>query len=1655
VKKLLIIALLSFITTLNALAQEPFGNEWINYNQQYYAVKVTEKGLFRIGYNALLNAGVPLGTFDPRSFQVFARGQEQPIIVKNEHTGLFQPGDYIEFFAEGNTGWYDQGFYSDPSKQPNPNYSLVTDTATYYITWNNLLNNRRFTIETDVNFEGYTPASYFWHTERQDYTASYFLGETNNYGVTDPEYTEAQGWFDAAFNVGQSRSKTIPTANPYISGPQAQIEMAVAGASNYRLMDPDHHLRIQFAGQVIDTLYDGYKLLRFHRNLAVSALNPSGTTFVFSSINDLGTPVDRNAIVYIQVRYPHTFNLRNVSQLRMELPPSTGSKTLVQFTNFNVSPQDSIWLFDLENRRRIPVVQGETAFRALVPNPAQLRQCFLTSSAQVKTISQVRPVNSDPANFARFQNFLSPAHFNSDYLMITHESLLSAAEAFKSYRNSTGYKVLLVDVQQLYHQFAYGIQKHPMALRQFARYTIEHFDTPPGKLFLLGKAMNTRVARKHNQHWSNNLVPSFGDPASDILITAGLTEGTYVPAMATGRLAARNPQHVSLYLEKIMQYEAAQLQPEEWMKNVLHFGGGSSLGEQAILANYLKMYENTITDTLFGGYVRTFLKSSTEPIQINQSDSLKQIINNGVSLMTFFGHAAGIGFDISIDYPSEYNNYGKYPFLVANSCFAGDIFGESVSSSEEFVLIENKGTIGYLAATSAAGAFELNRYTNAFLRNLSGNQYGQPVGQNIQQVIREIESSNIYIKNICLLNTLHADPALVINSQEKPDYKITPQNIYFSPSDVTTELDSFMVNVISTNIGMAIRDSVMVELTRTFPDGSSENFLKRIPGTLFKDTLYFSMPVDRERGIGVNQFSVTLNAFNEVDEITLANNTASTNLLIKSADVLPVFPHQYAIVPEPQITLKASTGDAFLAARTYVFELDTSASFSNPIRHTVTQGGGVLTWEPPTSLTDSTVYFWRVSQDSVYTGEYNWRSSSFQYINGREGWSQAHFDQFGRNQYRYVHYNREDRQWDFVNNFLSIQAQTGVYPYIPWNEVWLKVNGVMMKIWSCMTDTGNGMVFNVFDPVSGEIWYSENQGDNTGPYGNFHCSANPLPGFDFYTTNETWRERVRAFIDTIPDGHYVMAWNHRNHFAQAYHEELYQAFESIGSANIRNLVNNTPYLIFGRKGDPIGSANEVLGGSVTSIIQLNDSLETNWNEGFILSERIGPARNWESIHWRQESFDGLNTDSVWLQVLGVRHNGQLDTILNNIPVVETDIFNLDEVIDANVYPYLHLKVNMRDDENRTPAQMKRWQVIYQGIPEAALDPNFHLYFVADTLPEGKELVFSTAIRNISPYPMDSLLVHYWILDQNRNQHPIPYPRQAPLLPGESLIDTIRVSTKGLPGHNSFWVEVNPNQDQVEQYHFNNIGKIPFFVERDKSNPLLDVTFDGIRILDGDIVSAQPLIRVMLQDENQFLALNDTSLVKIFLQTPLHPEPRRIYFQEGGVEQLRFFPASLPDNTCMVEYHPTFTEDGTYRLLVQATDRSMNESGQEDYSIRFEVVTQSTITEVLNWPNPFSTATHFVFTLTGTELPTYFKIQIMTITGKVVREIDLNELGPINIGRNITQYAWDGTDQFGDRLANGVYLYRVITSINDEKIELNPTQAARYFHREFGKMYLIR
>ncbi|MFT4661604.1 MAG: hypothetical protein ACI8XB_001882, partial [Patiriisocius sp.] len=458
------------------------------------------------------------------------------------------------------------------------------------------------------------------------------------------------------------------------------------------------------------------------------------------------------------------------------------------------------------------------------------------------------------------------------------------------------------------------------------------------------------------------------------------------------------------------------------------------------------------------------------------------------------------------------------------------------------------------------------------------------------------------------------------------------------------------------------------------------------------------------------------------------------------------------------------------------------------------------------------------------------------------------------------------------------------------------------------------------------------------------------------------------------------------------------------------------------------------------------------------------AHSWDRLWWDTTPLEVPLNDVTNISIIGITENGnEIDIPLAIFDGDQTDEENLINYINQEDYPYLRLEANFEDINTQTPAQIDAWHVNYGLSPDAAINPQISFEFHGDTLSEGETLRFHSAIENISDVDMDSLLVSYWVESNNQTKHVINYPKSAPLSAGESLIDTITFDTEGFVGLNKFWIEINPYidslacYDQLEQYHFNNIAQLPFFVTEDEENPILDVVFDGIHILDGELVSGRPNIIITLDDENPYLLMDepdDTAFFTIFLTDP-NDIQTRMNFEENENYSLIFTPANGVQNVSKLEFNPILPLDGQHKLLVIASDKSGNASGDLNYEINFEVDHESRISEVLNYPNPFSTKTHFVFTLSGDNIPDFVKIQIMTVSGRIVKTIFQDELGPIRIGRNITDYFWDGRDDFGDQLANGIYIYKVSIQYLGEDIDYRATSASKYFKKGFGKMYLMR
>lgn len=1693
-----IILFISFLLPLTILAQ--YGNEWINYSQNYYSFPIAEDGIYRISKSELRDAGMDIDNIDPRSLQIYAKGDEQFIYINGENDGSFDDSDYIEFYGQKNDGYLDSLLYENPDHQVNPYFSIYNDTLRYYITFNSSTDNKRYSILNDGNTTGVSPIT----SHRREFVkhygdeTEYHFGPQTSAGTEIVGFNEGEGFVSRKLYKGDSKTETIDLGDArIIGGLNYNFEAKLIGQSNDVEFNPDHNTSITLNGnQIADLEYDSRELQYVNTTGAMTDLS-SSFDVVFQSDASFPSTVDTWSVAYFKLMFHHGSDFTDDSEVLLMIDDQPGGKAYVQLSNYDNAGNTTLF-YDLTNGLKISVQSGGTPF-VLIPNTAAEKQCFLTHSGLVRSVGDIEPINGVGGS-GRFTNY---SNRNNDYIIITHDLFTNGAQEYANYRTTTGFSPIVVEVDEIYHQFGEGVFRHPHSIRRFCQYAEENWNVNPEYLLIIGKGVfdngSFTVSANTRGVVGYNYVPTYGSPGSDQLFTAGLENnfpGDYKPSMATGRISCITNSQVTDYLNKIIDNENNT--PELWMKNILHFAGGGSEAESQTFQVFLNQMKDVIEDTLFGGNVRTFVKFDTNPMTIDVGDSLRNAIEDGVSIMNFMGHASGSNFDYAIDDPNSYANEGKNPLFMGVSCNVGNMYGRTTTSGiENYVHAGQRGAIGFIASSTLSIATYGNALVRSLYEQFSGVSYGESVGHGMIGAINDIQNSNVFTRNTALTMNLHGDPAYVVNMYEKPDYTVysdtlnTAPTVYTIPSVVTTEVDSFDLAIEMANLGKAVDTTFWVAVTRSYPGIGlpDTTYQVQVENLYYRDTIYVRMPVDFINGIGINNINVRLDFFDDIDELDNTFNNVVNNftVLVTSGSLVPIYPYDYAVIEDPITSLITSSGDIFAPARDYVFQIDTSDSFfeSSTIEYRINQSGGIVEWNVNESselmslfsgAPDSSVFFWRVSLDTNETddGDYSWRETSFQYIPGKQGWGQDHFRQFKNNSYDLLKFGDNQLSWDFADNIKRVNIKTNRFGGSNIWDVGYWVDNIQRH--SGVVSPAGWIHMGVMDGKSLESWsvydyYFNNYNDPSIP-------GRVTEGFNsdcFMYHRNDWMLMFDV-LDSAQVDDYFLYFTRKGVSMQNWGQEYKDILGSYGvdtsltnyqRDSLGNVDGNLSIIFFGRKGHPT-ETQTIMGGHRNDYLEMDTSVASTWTQGVMVSSLIGPSAGWREIHWDAKAYSGEDelNDSMNIEVIGIDLEGNEVNVFDST-LFDISVLDLESRIDARQYPYMKFKATFVDTINNTPMQMDNWHVLFDEVPEAALNPQIAMDIPDSTTQEGFDYTFTFSVENISNADMDSLQVKYWILDKNNTTVLTSFERFAPLLANSFITDTISISTLGLVGSNSIWLEINPYDGpvewQAERYHFNNLTSWEFDVISDDENPLLDVTFDGVHILNGDIVSPSPSISIKLDDDNQFLALNDTSLFEVYVTYPddISVLPTRIYFSTADNPQnLLFTPASLPENKATIEYNPIFDQNGEYTLLVRGKDRSANisgsgEDGVYDYRIDFEVINESSVTNVLNYPNPFSSHTQFVFTLTGEIIPDQFRIQIMSVTGKVVKEITRDEIGNLQIGRNVTEYRWDGTDNFGDKLANGVYFYKVFIGSNGESFEQRESGADQYFHKGFGKLYIMR
>jgi hypothetical protein len=1625
------------------------GNEWIKFNQFYFKIPIAKDGLYRLTYNNLQTAGFPVDGIDPRRLQLYHRGVEQAIYVEGEGDATFNASDFIEFYGRKNDGTMDEELYQPASAQPHKYYNLYSDTTSYFLTFNPAaIFGKRMTSFSEVNVTNKPKETYHFDEKLLVINESYSTGQVFVDYLQNTYFDNSEGFCSAEIRQN-TFTDFLLTDISFVNGSQGapQLELLLMARG------PMPHEAEIYVGKNVSELrllttndFYGYSTSKINQAITTADIGSDGKMVIRVKANGIGGGSDRFSLAYAKLTYAQQFNEAGVNEKVFQLAVNPLNKSYIEIQN----PSPGSRLYDITDPANVSIIgtTSTTTLNAIIPGTSASRKIFATANVML-------PASIKQATFRQ----IFPDEHN--YIIISNKVLMKSAlgyddpvKAYGGYRASTeggGYDTLVVDINMLYNQFNYG-EKSPLAIYHFMRFLCAMHR--PDYLFIIGKGLTVDYKYYRTPPPPTNttfkdykdLVPTAGMPPSDMFYTVGLSGTSFEPAVPTGRITASTPTDVAAYLNKIKEMEALPFNAM-WRKNVLHLSGGIHEGEPETFREYMNDFQEIAEGYHLGGKVKAIPKRSTDIQLINISEE----VNKGVNLVTFFGHSSPSTIDFDIGFATDpilgYNNPGKYPTLLMNGCNAGAFFLNGKLFGEDWINASNRGAVGFIAHSSYGLVSLLKSYSDIFYSVGYGDSTFIHKGLgDIQKEVatRFIETMGASIPNITQVQQmiLLGDPSVKLFGANKADYEINENNVYiesFNGAPISALTDSFALNIIVRNFGQAKEDSLLVEVTRTFNDNSTETFHKLFPPVKYSDTLVFTIYKEHIKGFGNNSFAVKVDSDDVIAELNENNNATSKNLLIPLNGTKNLFPYDYAIVNDTQQKLVFQSTDLLSGQREFLVEVDTIDSFTSQFKTQFTASGSVLV-NQVVNLTskDSLAYYWRTKLKDPLPGEStSWTTSSFTYINsGLEGWAQVHFPQYLKNESIGLVKDATFREFKFEETETDISIKTfGSTNATSYTQVSVKINTAEYNLFTqgggCRTNTFNLLAFNKTSTVPyPAIPYTFSDPRS--------CGREPQVILNFLVSEmETGSNDLIQSITDIVEGDSVVLFSIGNAGYSTWTSNVKNKFGELGIslAQLSSLQDGEPVIIYGKKGTAPGTAKIFKTSSIPATaqqLQVDKTITGRYTSGKMNSVVIGPAQTWTQFIRRIK--DKGATDEFGFDITGIKVNGE-EALLQSDVTTDFDLSG----INAADYPFLRLSFSAEDDINLTPVQLKKWFVIYEPMAEGILvykGPRDQ-----QNLIEGQVWSNTYGFVNITDKDFSGpLKVNVEVFNQTeRSLEESSFEITAPA-PGDTTKFDVTVNTVSKSGLNDVNVFVNPHI-LPEQYYDNNTLQLPDYlkVQGDVYSPVLDVTVDGRYLVNGDFVSPNPLIVVEMWDENKIVLKTDTTGVNIYLKYPCEDgdcDFERIKFFQDIV---KWYPATSTGNF-RVELNPQSLPEGDYALRIEAKDVRGNATGEDPYEVNFVVRFDQSVVTIKPYPNPSADKFFFGFTLSGAEAPDHLTLQIVTVDGKVLQELQQDKAF-FHIGTNV--FRWDGTDFQGNAQPDGVYIYRSILTFGGKEIRTN------------GKLVLIR
>ncbi len=1553
--------------------------DWIDYSKDYLKIGIAQDGVYRIYGQDLSGYGIDIGSINPSSIRFMHQGKEKPLHFQGNQDAVLDPNEYFEFFAQQN---YGSSNYRDivPKGSDYLNYyDLYSDTSFAWITWGGENGKRVFYKSVFNTSLQDTVKSHLAkvHLER-DQRLWYYDATAATTQL--PMWQEHKVWTWIAFGKNGSASASFLVDSPV---PGTSAKFIARGISNAADVYTNSHLMgISVNGSaVLDSIKFDYRQTVNLETTQQSSILINGT----NSVKIHGLPTNANfyqvLLDWVDVDY-YRFNQMVNDSIRITIPDSvSAAERVVAVYNVSNSPY-TIY----------KVTDGYKKISA-----SNISQGVLTFTDTLKgndvyyIVGDNRIIKPTLIQSKRFANIRSNP-VGSDYIAITSKSFPSVATDYIQFIKSRyNVRTSVVYIEDIIDEFGYG-QPSAINTKDFIRYAFSNWTSPkPSYVVFVGDA-----TYDYKSQWSpvpaqkkQNHVFTYGHPVSDPWFVVFEDLSPVFPQLYVGRIPVNSDAEVLRYKQK---HETYITRPRDfWNKTALFFSGGdvNNTGElqQIFNANQSVMTDVHLAKPL-GGRAQHFYKT-VNPLTNFGPFSLA-VVNNAIQeggvYISYVGHSGTQTWDNGVNSVSylknKFNN--RHPLISDFGCSTGKFAEPDIDAFGELFVrdLTDGQAIAYLGNTSWGYLSTSLRMPRLFYSKLIKDSVIEVGKAHYEAKIQNFQESGINDVNRVLLycNLLFGDPIVQLGLPQKANYLITESDIYLPETDINESYDSVLFKVVIKNSGSTpVQDSLTLKTEfRNKGVVFATDYIK-IASPPLEDTLRLQVPA---KGYpGQNELRIVIDPDNLVDEYSKSDNQTAITYTVYSISTRNLLQDSYYSTLINDVTVLNPTSLLPNAIQKMRYRLDTTAVFSNSTETVISYDSLATRISFPSGSLNKRL--WLQTKPDIPSVEW---SESVSFLNKSVPYTW--YADVPSNAAK--GYGSTNIGYDSSLSLWSLSDRARKLNLV--SAGWYEGSFVSLLIDNRETLPNTyfwGMAAAVLDTVTLE----------------------PTSIRYFLYPASTAGPALNSFIDSLPNGT-VVAFAICDDGAQSVLGFVSgtiarKALEKMGSLYADSIKYRESWCMLGKKGAPMGSVPEKRNIFFSGPATVEKIITIPADSGHIEFPRIGPASRWGEMAIKRQLPAGtkLITD-----VYGIKNDGSEALLLKH---TSADTALSLTSINPTQYPFIRLQPNFYANNLKQSPVLAVAAVDFDGLPELAI--NYQVMSLSrDSVMQGETVDVMFDVYNVG----FSVAKQFQVVLEGVD------PNNARTTLATYQVDTLGKNSKKRFAHTytavgqqnkmTFVVTIDPQNAVSELYEDNNSFSRELKITQDTSRPSVFVTFDDIDILDGDFVSSKPTIDVVYNDPSALTAA-DTGLVQIFLNNT------RIYHNDPSITTS--FNTANPK--IKVQYKPEL-EDGKYQLKVQYTNPSGSFTDTSGVKKIFTVESQSSLTYVYNYPNPMKDETYFTFKLTT--IPKEFFIKIYTIAGRLIREISIPKT---DLRHDFNRIYWDGKDQDGDSIANGVYFARFIMKADDK------------------------